>query len=96
MLGTHFTIKASIPNPKDPFKVDPKQLATLDALIKDRLPDAKLSEGCRFARWAELDGIKLYRMSPFYGTSYDYNYKLFIGTICGKEKTIFMFLPYFD
>lgn len=96
MIGTLFTLKPTIPNPKEPFKVDFKQLAELDALIKERLPEAKLSEGCRFARWAEFDGIHLFKLSPFYDTPYDYNYEMFIGTICGKEKTIFMFLPYFD
>lgn len=96
MIKLPISLKPIIPNPKEPFKVDSKQLEILDSCIRQKLPESKLSEGCKFARWAELDGIHLFQQSPFYDTIYDHNYELFIGKICGKEKTIFMFLPYFD
>lgn len=89
-------LKAKIPNPKEPFKVDPKQLSDLDSELLKRFPDVKLTEGCRFARWAEFDVGCLFVRSPMVDSIYDFNFEIFRGRIFGREKTILMFLPFFD
>lgn len=90
------TMTTYIPDPQHaPFTVDPDQLARLDALIKKALPHAKITTGCKYARWAEVDGTDTTSLSLF-REGRAWPDQVFHGVIFGQTKTIYMWLPFFD
>lgn len=97
ILDKHLATRRAkaIIDPRDPFKVHPGQLAALDDLIGYTLPRAKIKEGCKYARWAELDGDDRTNLDPFYAARM-WPDNVFRGVIFGQTKTIYMWLPFFD
>lgn len=86
---------AIVPNPDEPFKVAEKQLRTLDRLIMQAFPTATLTEGCKYARWADIpvcvsdDDLCLLARCGFYPDN------IFDGVVFGRKKLILMWLPFF-
>lgn len=83
------------------FKIDPNQLQELDKIIASVLTNYKLSEGLKFARWAEIDGLISDIPEIYFACveSFPKEYRpdfVFSGTVFGKEKTIYMWLPFFN
>ncbi len=82
-----------IPNSKEPWKIDSAQIQDLDQEIKRRFPTARISEGVKYGRWAELDGFC--KLSLNTGDPYAPD-NVFNGTVFGREVTILMWLPFFS
>lgn len=85
-------------DPKNPFKVNKDQLAALDAKIKEIFPNAVLSEGCKYARWADVSTFSL-KDACLKLDSFGDEFKVdgyFEGKICGQNKLIFFWLPFFS
>ena len=74
------------------WKVCPKQLADLDRAILDVYPNAKLSHGIKYERWAEVDS---YESNQFYLKEYHPD-NVFRGDVFGRNKIVLMWMPFFD
>jgi hypothetical protein len=89
-------LKPIIPNPKEPWKICPKQLADLDSYITSTYGSStiKLDEGIKYGRWAIFYDTTVVPAMP-----YDVKYlpdNIFDGSICGRKQVILMWLPFFD
>ncbi len=82
----------TIPNLKEHWVIDSKQIQDLDENILLCYPNAKLSEGIKYGRWAQIDNE-----SPVSVFSQKYAPdNVFDGKIMGKDTKIFMWLPLFN
>lgn len=81
-----------ISNPKEPWTVDQKQIQDLDEKILFCYPNAKLLEGIKYYRWAQVNNDN--SLSVF-STKYTPD-NIFSGKIMGKDVKIFMWLPLFN
>lgn len=89
-------MKPKIPNPKYPWQVDPEQLKDLDTHILNSFPNAKLGEGIKYARWAEIPEEDFLR-GPIKPLLDEYLCdQCFDGPVFGKNKIILMWLPFFE
>ena len=76
-------------------KVDENQLADLDKAILQAYPGAKLSEGIKYARWADITEGGNLQTPDFFDGKYEPD-NVFDGKVAGKDKMILMWMPFFD
>lgn len=62
------------------------------------MPQARLEDGCKYARWAVLGHEFLELRDGFIAPMAKHlgAHGYFNGTVCGKRQLIFFFMPFFD
>lgn len=83
-------------NANEPFTVAKEQLDRLDGIILRLFPQATLSTGCKYARWADIPVCVSDNDLGELACNQAYPDNIFDGVICGRKKLILMWLPYFD
>lgn len=73
-------------------------LKALDERLRIQFPKARLEEGCKYMRWAVLDDQFGASGSTFIEVMAKAlkAHGWFHGKVCGKQQTIFFFMPWFD
>jgi hypothetical protein len=85
-----------VPNQPDPFKCSNIQLMDLDKIILSIFPEAYLSEGLKYARWADMPTCVTDEQLGQLALADAYPDFIFDGYVFGRKKLILMWLPFFD
>ncbi len=85
-----------VPNQPDPFRCSEVQLADLDKIILSIFPKADLSDGLKYARWADIPTCVSDEQLGQLACVDAFPDYVFDGYVFGRKKLILMWLPFFD